>query len=340
VDPAVSVLVDWGGDRVRSRTTHPLATKDRGGPHLAGQGTHQFMSVIAGRIIPTPGDENNSFVIRPKPVRADRLSPADVDGRRPRPTDTSGIRRTQMTPLNVPPSPTGRGRRALPAAAAWTERDLSLTTTSTSTPKSDRTPEGSSETFNLSIRFQEAPAAPAPAALASCLRPGGAADEVQRVLGDAGSLTGRSGLRDSAARSSGPSGFPPAAWRPWRGTRCRRRPGHALGCQVRLMPSRAGVGVANLAPPVTSGSGLCVRVGEEGGRERRGWPGLVGERSAHVHHPPRSRFAGPWRRRQTLPVLGHAGAWRSSCPQIEPPPCQLPRTGAASASRLRAAHSA
>ena len=41
-----------------------------------------------------------------------------------------------------------------------------------------------------------------------------------------------------------------------------------------------------------------------------GW--AVGQWGALVHDPLRSRFARPWRRRQTLPVLGHAGAWPSS----------------------------
>jgi hypothetical protein len=59
----------------------------------------------------------------------------------------------------------------------------------------------------------------------------------------------------------------PAAWWPRRGSRCPRRLGQALSCQLRLTPSRVVFGVANLAPPVTSGSALCVRVGRKGGSE-------------------------------------------------------------------------
>ena len=51
----------------------------------------------------------------------------------------------------------------------------------------------------------------------------------------------------------------------------------AFSCQLPVTPSRVGVGVANLAPSVTSGSQLCVRVGKRGA-EKKGWRGPVSER--------------------------------------------------------------
>jgi hypothetical protein len=53
----------------------------------------------------------------------------------------------------------------------------------------------------------------------------------------------------------------------------RPAPGEQLSAQPGITPSWIGVGLTNLAPPVTSGSALCVVVGEEGRRER----GLAGE---------------------------------------------------------------
>jgi hypothetical protein len=52
---------------------------------------------------------------------------------------------------------------------------------------------------------------------------------------------------------------------------CRRRLTHTLSYQLRLTPSQVGVGVANLALPVTSGSALCVRAPHGKGAEKKRW---------------------------------------------------------------------
>jgi len=88
-----------------------------------------------------------------------------------------------------------------------------------------------------------------------------------------------------------------------------RRPDQALSCQMRLKPSRVGVGLANLAPPITV-QHCASRSARK--RRREGWRGPVGEWGTLVHDQLWSRFARPWRRRQTLRLPGHEGAWRSS----------------------------
>jgi hypothetical protein len=45
----------------------------------------------------------------------------------------------------------------------------------------------------------------------------------------------------------------------------------------------------HVAPTITSGWALCVRVGKER-RQKKGGEGLVGERGAHVHDLLRSRL--------------------------------------------------
>ena len=67
---------------------------------------------------------------------------------------------------------------------------------------------------------------------------------------------------------------------------------------------RSGVGMANPAPPVRSGSALCVRVGKEGA-ERKGAAGPGSAAGRPCSRPTREPAApGAWRRPQTLRVLG------------------------------------
>jgi hypothetical protein len=119
-------------------------------------------------------------------------------------------------------------------------------------------------------------------------------------------------VRISAPATPRPASIP-AAWRPRRDSRCRRRLAQALSCPLRLTPSQVWVGVTNLAPPVTRGFGI-VRPGWEGkGAGEEGLRGLLGERSAHVHYPLRSRLRlarGEGGRRS--PCCSRQGAWRSS----------------------------
>jgi hypothetical protein len=124
------------------------------------------------------------------------------------------------------------------------------------------------------------------AALASRLRPGGAAEDVTKPLDAATSRRIRpptGALRSSHSRP----GCISAAWLPRGGSRCGTRPGQALSCQLRLTlscqlrltPSRIGFRVANLIAPVNNGSGLCVWVGIERrieeGSGGGGWSGAT-----------------------------------------------------------------
>ena len=69
-------------------------------------------------------------------------------------------------------------------------------------------------------------------------------------------------------------------------------PGKPLSGQLRLTPSRVGVGVVNLAPPVTSRLALCVRVGKEGLQRRRGVAG-AGRRAGRPCSRPTHEPASP-----------------------------------------------
>jgi hypothetical protein len=77
-------------------------------------------------------------------------------------------------------------------------------------------------------------------------------------------------LLTAVALSEFPSGRVAASTRPATPLAAMR----AFSCQLPVTPSRVGMGVANLAPSVTSGSQLCVRVGKRGA-EKKGWRGPV-----------------------------------------------------------------
>jgi hypothetical protein len=174
--------------------------------------------------------------------------------------------------------------------------------------------QGEHAASKVPLRLQEAPAAPALATLASPLRPGGVASWSRGV-----SMTWE------ALRAGRPAGREPTSPHCSRPLRVPFRPRGGLDEARDAAGGNEGLPLSAACHAVT-GRG---RSGERGvvshqrfttvrpGRqERRREEGVAGAgeragspRSGSTHEP---AAPGSWRRRQTLRVVDHEGAWRSS----------------------------